>query len=329
MYQRCMIIVSLAICLWGCAAPAPEEIAQDPNVTPEGVRITPDVVYGHKFGMALTFDMYQPKNQNGTGVIFINSGGWQSPIVSLHKHTTEGSRLAKPEELETTMVTRHTGETVTENMIGCDIEPLLSQGFTVFNVRHGSSPKFQIDEIILDLRRAVRFIRFNAHDYGIDAEKIGLWGQSAGGHLALLIGTTANIGISEATEEFEKGPGDVAAIVAYYPPTDLRAGADTLRKQDPNSLRQLGLDVGDEKLRDSSPIHFASSDDPPTLIIHGDNDQVVSIIEGESMFQALQEAGVESKFVIIPGGGHGFEGEDADHALTEATSWFEEHLVNM
>jgi dienelactone hydrolase len=326
MNRHCLIAVLLVIILVGCTAPTSEKPVQNTNVTPEGVRITPDVVYGHKFGMALTFDVYQPKNQNGAGVILINSGGWQSPIVNLHKQTAEGLRLLKLKELETTVVTRHTGETVTENMRGCNIEPLLSQGFTVFNVRHGSVPKFKIDEIVLDLRRAVRFIRFHSNNYGIDAEKIGLWGLSAGGHLALLIGTTANIGISEATEAFEKVTGDVAAVVAYYPPNDLRGGAEALRKQDPNQLRQLGLDIGDDKLRDFSPINFASNDDPPTLIIHGDNDQVVPVIEGESMYQALQEAGVESKFVVIPGAGHGFEGEDADRASAEAVAWFEEHL---
>lgn len=260
-------------------------------------------------------------------MIWINSGGWQSPLVSLHKHTAEGLRLATLGELETTVHTKHTGETITISMRGCNIEPLLSQGFTVFNLRHGSRPKFKIDEIVLDLRRAIRFIRFHAQDYGIDAEKLGLWGQSAGRHLALLLGTTAGIGISEITEEYEKGSGHVAVVVAYYPPNHLQGLADLLRKQDPDSLAGLGLDIGYERLRDFSPHNFASEDDPPTLIIHGDNDQEVPTSEGESMYEALQKAGVESKFVIIPGAGHVFEGEDADYALTEAISWFDEHLT--
>ena len=83
MYRRCLIALFFAIYLIGCTAPAPQETVQDPNVTPEGIRITPDVVCGHIFGMALTFDMYQPQNSNGAGVLFINSGGWQSPILIL------------------------------------------------------------------------------------------------------------------------------------------------------------------------------------------------------------------------------------------------------
>ena len=90
MYRPCLIAVLLVIIMYGCTAPAPEQKAQDPNVTPEGVRITPDVVYGHKFGMALTFDLYQPENQNGAGIIFINSGGWRSNIPDFYKRTSEG-----------------------------------------------------------------------------------------------------------------------------------------------------------------------------------------------------------------------------------------------
>ena len=80
MYRRCLIAVLFMVFLIGCSAPTPEETPQNPNVTPEGVRITADIVYGHKFGMALTFDMYQSENQNGAAVIFINSGGWQSKL---------------------------------------------------------------------------------------------------------------------------------------------------------------------------------------------------------------------------------------------------------
>lgn len=61
MHRHCLIAVSIAVCLWGCTAPAPEKIGQDPNVTPEGIRITPDVVYGHKLGMALTLICTNPK----------------------------------------------------------------------------------------------------------------------------------------------------------------------------------------------------------------------------------------------------------------------------
>ena len=80
--------------------------------------------------------------------------------------------------------------------------------------------------------------------------------------------------------------------------------------------------------RELSPIHFVTSDDAPALIVHGEEDPAVAVSHGESMYQVLQEAGVESKFVAIPGAGHGFVGEDAELALSESVSWFEQHLVN-
>jgi hypothetical protein len=210
MCQRCVIAVTLVIFLVSCTAPTTEE-TPDPNVTPEGVRITPDVVYGHKFGMALTFDMFQPEYQNGAAVIFLNSGGWISGHFNFYKETVDGLRLIEVAEL-------------LKRLPGWEsiyIKPLLDKGFTVFDLRHGSSPKFDMDEIVADLRRAVRFIRHHSGDYGIDSEKLGLWGASAGGHLSLLLGTTADIGNSEATDSFEKGTGRVAAVVAYCPPTHL------------------------------------------------------------------------------------------------------------
>jgi len=326
MYRCYLIALLLVIFLVGCTAPPTEQIKQDPIVTPEGIRITPYVVYGHKFGMTLTFDMYQPKNQNGAGVILIDSGGWYSIFLKFYTQTAEGIHLATMEELETMMV-----EKMRVNLRSFNIEPLLAKGFTVFSVRHSCGPKFEMSEIANDLRRAVRFIRFQAEEYGIDSERLGLWGGSAGGHLSLLLATTPDIANPQATEEFDKDTGRVAAVVAYYPPTNLKRFVD-FHKLNPIGNTSIldaipALNLEDDQYSEFSPINFVSADDPPTLIIHGDKDPGVPIIEGQSMHQELLKAGVESKFVTIPDAGHGFEGEDADHALAEAISWFEEHLL--
>lgn len=235
---------------------------------------------------------------------------------NFYKKTTEGIRLATDSEIL---------QMLPQLQEGPSIKPFLDRGFTYFDVRHGSSPKFEMHEIVSDLRRAVRFIRFHADEYDVDAERLGLQGGSAGGHLSLLLATTAEIGNSEVTEEFEKGSGRVAGVVAYFPPTDLNSFVRDFRESDPEILKQLPvLDISDDQLKEYSPINFVTADDPPILIIFGDKDFVN---QGELMYQALQEAGVESKFVVIPGAGHGFEGEDAELALTEAMSWFEEHLA--
>jgi acetyl esterase/lipase len=191
-------------------------------------------------------------------------------------------------------------------------------------VRHGSFLRFDRSEIVADLRTAVRFIRSRAPEYGVNPERLGLWGGSAGGHLALLLGTTAEIGNAEASEDFELTEGRVAAVVAYFPITDLGAWADS----HPRRVERFpAIDLSPEQARAYSPIHFASSDDPPTLIIHGDQDGLVPIAEGRSMYDALRQSDVVAKFVTLEGAKHGFTGEAADSSLAESVSWFLEHLA--
>lgn len=322
MKKQYLITFVIGILLNGCLSfktQATEQ--QDPNAATNGVRITPDVVYGHKFGMALTFDMFQPKKQNGAGVILINSGGWFSPTFPIYyKETAEGLRLSTDQE-RAQMDPPKKGRP--------RIKPLLDKGFTVFDVRHGSSPKFEMSEIVSDLRRTIRFIRFHAGKYSIDAERLGVWGGSAGGHLALLLGTTADVRSKDITDEFEKSTGRVAAIVAYFPPADLKRFTEFYKmdaEESKLSIPPAILALKTEQYSEFSPINFVSSDDPPTLIVHGDQDQMVPILEGETMHQALLKAGVKSKFVTIPGVGHGFTGQADDIAMKETVNWFEENL---
>ena len=156
------------------------------------VEITPDIVYGHKFGLALTMDAFQPaENANGAGVLFMVSGGWYS-------------RWAPPQARVPLF------------------EPLTDKGFTVFAVHHGSSPKFSIPEAVEDVRRAVRFIRLNAEQFGVDPQRLGVYGASAGGHLSLMLGTASDDGDRDAKEPVLKISDRVQAVVAYVAPTDLR-----------------------------------------------------------------------------------------------------------
>ena len=311
MIRRHVLLIQIAL-LASCSATEREAFDE----TREGSflpRITTDVVYGDKFGLAMTFDVYQPREPNGGAVILINSGGWFSPFAVFHTLTGNGVRLLSDAELDQA------------NPLVREISPrsLLESGFVIFNVRHGSSPRFELPEIVADLRRAVRFIRVRAPEYGVDPERIGLWGGSAGGHLALLLGTTAEIGKVDASDDFELTEGRVAAVVAYFPVTDLRR----LVRAAPERVEQFpALALTSEQYQELSPIHFASSDDPPTLIIHGDQDALVPIAQSESMYQALQRSEVRSEFITIEGAAHGFVGENADLALAETVRWFQEHL---
>ncbi|MBI4907759.1 MAG: alpha/beta hydrolase [Acidobacteria bacterium] len=245
------------------------------------IHVNPDLVYGHKMGMALTMDLFEPTvKANGAGILFMVSGGWRS-------------NWTPPE----------TGMAL--------FRPLLEKGFKVFAVRHGSSPKFNIPEIVEDVRMAVRYVRTNATRYGIDPERLGVYGGSAGGHLSLMLGTTSS------------KEDRVAAVVAYFPPTDLRGWVS----EDPNSNKSFpALRFSPTKAGDYSPLLHVTPDDPPTLLIHGDKDTLVPLSHSENILGAFKKSNVPAELIVIPGGGHGFKGDDAVRATTALVAWFERHL---
>jgi acetyl esterase/lipase len=261
--------------------------------------IVPDVVYGHKDGLAMTFDVIKPKtNANGAAVIFMVSGGWIS-------------NYNPPQQTATRF------------------KDLLDKGFTLIAVRHGSSPKYLIPEIVSDVRRAVRFIRHNAKQWGVDPNRLGVFGGSAGGHLALVLGTASDNGDPNAKEDFMKESDRVASVVAYFPPVDLRPLARGLNPQPTGGTldRFPALNFEKEKAPDYSPIVHVSPDDPPTLLIHGDKDKLVPVNNSKVIHEAFQKNNVKTQLIIIEGAEHGFRGEDAKRAGAAMASWFEQTLL--
>src|SRR5437660_976008 len=125
--------------------------------------VVPDLVYGHKDGLALTMDVVRPARPTGAAILFLQSGGWYS-------------RWSDPQPWA---------------RIG---KPFLDRGITLFIVRHGSAPKYTVPEAIADVRRAVRFVHLRAKDYQVDPGRLGVTGASAGGHLSLILGTTGDDG---------------------------------------------------------------------------------------------------------------------------------------
>jgi acetyl esterase/lipase len=257
------------------------------------VAITPDVVFGHKHGMALTMDVYRPEKANGVGVLFMVSGGWYSI-------------WAPPEQ--------------TRGLFN----PLLDNGYTVFAVRHGSSPKFLIPEIVEDVRRSVRFVRSQATEYGVDPDRLGVSGGSAGGHLSLMLATTGDDGDETNDDPILRVSSRVSAAVAYFPPTDVRPYVE---ESSPYRTNYPALQFEKEKAADMSPLVQASADDAPSLMIHGDKDELVPIWHSEKMIAAFNEANVDTKLVVIQGAAHGFDGKDKENAESEWVAWFDKYLL--
>jgi acetyl esterase/lipase len=283
-------VVLLALVACACSA-----MARGIGAVPAPARqpsVTTDVVYGHKDGLALTFDVHRPAQPNGAGVISIVSGGYRSSV--------EISRLFAKGYYP----------------------PLSDKGFTVFAVRHGSSPRYPMSAIVADMRRAVRFIRQHAGEYGVDPDRIGVFGASAGGQLALLLGTTADSGNPSASDEVLRESSRVAAVVAYFPPTDLSRWRTQLIRQGAVPAMRLT----DAEAAEYSPIRFVSPGAAPSLIVHGDADTTVPMVEGETMHAALTKAGVPASFIRIEGAGHRFEGANLERASAAMVQWFEQYL---
>jgi len=283
--QRCALILALAI------SPLVAR-ADDP-----AVKITPDVVYGHKDGLALTFDVFTPtQNAKGVGILFMFSGGWYSSWIPPEK---DQSRFAA----------------------------LTAAGYTVFSVRHGSSPRYGIPDAVSDVRRAVRSIRLHAGHYGIDPNRIGVFGMSAGGHLSLMLGTASDEGKSDDEDPVLRVSDRVQAVVAYVAPTDLTI----MVHEAPNHLPAydrfpaLSLDLAGAK--DHSPLLQVTSDDAPTLLLAGVKDDLVPIDHSRKIRDALEVEKVAVKLVEFPEAGHGFSPDDLKASMAEMVAWFDEQLA--
>lgn len=244
----------------------------------------------------MTCDVFTPtENVNGAAVLFMVSGGWYS-------------NWSPPEQLQA--FTR----------------PLTDKGFTVFAVRHGSSPKFSIAEAVSDVRHSVRFIRSNAEKFRIDPNRIGVYGMSAGGHLSLMLGTASDEGDPNAKDPVDRVSDRVNAVVAYVAPTDLRVMASDAPDRLPAYEKFPALNIDMKTAAVDSPLLHVTADDPPTLLIAGAKDDLVPIAHSRNIQEAFEKSGVKSRLLEFADAGHGFRGEDAKKSTEEMVAWFVTHL---
>jgi acetyl esterase/lipase len=266
-----------------------------------------EVVYGRKFGTALTLDVIQPVKPNGYGVMFMVSGGFFSSHEALDGALKSGL-----------------------------LSPVLERGYTVFGIVHGSQPRFVIPEITEDIHRAIRFVRAHATEYGVKPDQFGIFGASAGGHLSLTMGTQGGPGKPDAKDPIDRESSAVQAVACFFPPTDYlnwrNQGDDAVgvgvlanfkpafgaRSDTAESRTAFGKEI--------SPVNFIKADLPPTLIIHGDADKLVPIYQAEIFLKQCETAGVKApvKLVRKPGADHGWAGIEKDVVLF--ADWFDTHL---
>lgn len=265
-----------------------------------------DVAYGHAAGMALTLDVLKPEKPNGIGILFMVSGGFSSDLSAISADPNLASRFAA----------------------------YLDRGDTVFLVGHGSQPKFTVAEIVGFIHRAVRFVRSHAADYGVDPNRLGITGISSGGYLSLTMGTSGDDGNPSASDPVDRASSRVEAVACFCPPADLVDYGEpnrTVLEFKPVEFVWHVFALSDKPreeqvkgLRDLSPISHASSDDAPTLILHGDQDELVPYEQAPRFIAKLKEQGVAAELITRPGAHHTWPTMGADFAI--AADWFDKYL---
>lgn len=276
-------------------------------------RFETNVIYGMYSGLALLMDVYYPEKANGYGVLHITGTGWHDPL----------GFEAVPQKAS--------------NQVQIFGKPLVDAGYTLFAVNHRAAPRFRYPAQLEDVQRAVRFIRHNAKRFGISPDRMGGVGGSSGGHLIAMLGVLDAGGDLDDPDPVNRESAKLQCIVARAAPVDLirmngnwEFGNATIA-----SLIGMPLSGRDPKTSkqyraywEASPINYVSPDDSPLLLIHGEADRSVPIVESETMQEALQKAGVAAKLIRIPGGGHGptFPGaKNPPDFIREMVRWFDEH----
>ena len=208
----------------------------------------------------------------------------------------------------------------------------LNAGYAGASINYRLSQHAIFPAQIEDVKAAVRWLRANSETYRIDPSRFAAWGSSAGGHLVAMLGTTGDIAEFKVGENLHVS-SQVQAVVDYYGPTDfLQMDAQRLpdglvhdAPDSPESQLVGGpIQENEDRVAKANPITYVSKEDPPFLIIHGDQDKLVPYQQSVLLKDALEKAGVPVKFYRVEGGGHGWFRDPKVPELTKA--FLEKHL---
>lgn len=245
----------------------------------ESGRVTVEnhVVFGTGGGRDLRCNIYRPPDQrpNAPAVLLVHGGGWmQGDRSQLHGYGILLGRV----------------------------------GYLCVACEYRLSGESKWPAQIHDVKAALRWMRANAGELGIDPEKIAVSGNSAGGHLALIVGGTPNLPEFEGDGGNAGVPTDVSAVIAFYAPAAL---ANESAARDSMLGMLMGPNPTPEALRGVSPVSHVSANFPPTMLIHGTKDELVPTEASLRMYRDLSAAGVDTELHIFAGEPHGFDAQPA------------------
>ncbi|HUW62130.1 MAG TPA: alpha/beta hydrolase [Candidatus Bathyarchaeia archaeon] len=274
---------------------------------PPDVVLQKDVVYGHADGVDLLLNLAKPAGADAPlpTIVYVHGGGW------------EAGNKDESEPL---------------------IRLLASYGYAAVSVGYRLTPAHKWPAQIQDAKCAVRYLRANAATLGIDPDNIGAMGDSAGGHLVLLLA------LMDGTGPFDEGGGNpgpsskVKAVVNLFGPTDFTSwqlrplGLVEIRRGFGKSFDELLVDLvgtADRSaavMKEVSPVTYIDAGDPPVLTFHGDKDPLVPVDQAHILHQALDKAGVPNRLVVVEKAAHGWGGEKYENTLRLTREFFDKHL---
>lgn len=297
---QCLLLVSI---LSGAAVAGDEAppAAKSSNLPP-GVKVIRDVQYAKINDIVLKMDIYLPEDAKAAmpAVVYFHGGGWR-----------RGSKS------------------------GCSAAiPLAAKGYIVASVDYRLSQQAIFPAAIEDCKGAVRFLRANAAKYFIDPKSIITMGDSAGGHLASLMGTSAGAKDLEGTTGGNLDQSStVQAVIDYYGPIDFIAIID--QKSDVKrgeigapEVQLLGgrtLEHKDLAIK-ASPLTYVTKDVPPFLIVHGEKDPRVPMEQPKAMLEAVKNIGGEATLHIVKNGSHGFTAAQNAELIPVLTEFLDKHF---
>jgi acetyl esterase/lipase len=269
-------------------------------------RVEENVVYGMYAGLALVMDVYHPRQPNGVALLWISGSGF-------HASDGYGARQLK-----------------LDYWTQARTAPLIEAGYTVFAVNHRAAPVFRYPAALEDAQRAVRFIRHHADKFGIFPERIGAIGESSGGYLVALLGTLDGAGTPSAADPVQRESARVQAVVAMGALSDLTGTFSSRVASIVGSFMGRPFRPGgpdEQAYRIASPRYHVDAGDAPTLLIHGDRDDVVPLEQSELMLAALRAAEVPARLIVLIGAGHSYDAApELPNFSAETIRWFREHL---
>ena len=267
------------------------------------VKVIKDVSYG--LHARNVMDLYLPQDKEGAPprplIICIHGGGWAG------------------------------GD---KGRFGWMAEAFARKGFAAASITYRFAPAATAPAQMDDVQRAVRWLRKNAKTYGIDPERFGAIGGSAGGHLAAYLGLADTRDNSDA--ELAKYSSRVQCVVDCYGPVDLVEMMKSASGPIVQGFVGKPLEGNEKDYRRVSPVTYVAKGAPPFLIVHGTLDVgnrrgQVPIEQSVEFHDKLRQAGADSTLLKLEGAGHGFTGSGsykyAQQTLAAATEFFERHLV--